>query len=181
MKTRLVTSETTQIPKKIISKGIKYSDKYCKIENFKADFGSFHKDYLLVHYSKKASIVLVKNNKILMTKQYRLLINKLSLEVPGGALEKKEKPSQAAKRECLEETGIKCKNLKPLVQYFTALEYIKNYNYIFFTNKFDIKNIKPNCVWVPLKNCLKMIKNKKIHDSLSIISILYYLSYKKKI
>ena len=181
MKTRLLTGETTQIPKKIISKGIKYSDKYCKIENLKADFGSFYKDYLLVHYSKKASIVIVKNNKILMTKQYRLLINKLSLEVPGGALEKKEKPAQAAKRECIEETGVTCKNLRPLVQYFTALEYIKNYNYIFFTNKFNSEKIKPNCVWIPLKKCLKMIKSKKINDSLSIISILSYLNFVKKI
>lgn len=180
MKTRLYTGETMQIPKKIISKGIKYSDRYCKIENLKADFGTFYKDYLLVHYSKKASIVIIKNNKILMTKQYRLIINKLSLEIPGGALEKKEKPIQAAKRECFEETGINCKNLKPLVNYFTALEYLKNYNYIYFTKKFDVKKLNPNCVWIPLNKCLKMIKNKKIHDSLSIISILSYLSFIKK-
>ena len=65
MKTRLLTGETTQIPKKIISKGIKYSDKYCKIENLKADFGSFYKDYLLVHYSKKASIVIAVEKKLI--------------------------------------------------------------------------------------------------------------------
>ena len=177
MKSKLSLSETVKFPKKINSKGLTYKDKYCKIEKLVADFGDFYKEYLIVHYGKNASLIAVKKNKILLSQQYRLIINALSFEVPGGGVEKNELPKKAAIRECFEETGVACRKLKYLFSYNTALEYINNYNYIFFSRDINEKKIKKNCQWVPLSKCLQMIKSGKISDSLTIISILMYKNF----
>ena len=174
MKPKSISSETSMFPKKIYSRGIKYTDKYIKIENLVADFGKFCKDYTIIHCKGKSSIVVVKKNKILLTRQYRLLINKLSYEIPGGAREKQESFKKAAARECYEETGIICKKIKHLISYNTALEYINNYNNVFYSKYSDDKNIKKNCLWVPIKNCMEMIRSKDISDSVTILSILAY-------
>ena len=44
-------------------------------------------------------------NTIILTKQFRPGLNKILIELPGGYIEKNEKPLQAAKRELIEETG----------------------------------------------------------------------------
>ena len=41
-------------------------------------------------------------------------------EIVAGIIDKEEKPEQAAKRECLEETGCKIKKLEPIQGYFPA-------------------------------------------------------------
>ena len=106
-----------------------------------------------------------------------LIINALSFEVPGGGVEKNELPKKTAIRECFEETGVACRKLKYLYSYNTALEYINNYNYIFFSRDINEKKIKKNCQWVPLSKCLQMIKSGKISDSLTIVSILMYKNF----
>lgn len=46
------------------------------------------------------------NDDFLMVKQWRHGINELSIEFPGGVVDKNELPENAAKRELLEETGF---------------------------------------------------------------------------
>ena len=55
---------------------------------------------------------------VLLVRQYRLLINDVSLEIPGGKVDKGETPEKSAIRECHEETGVECKNLKYLLNYY---------------------------------------------------------------
>ena len=56
-------------------------------------------------------VVPVIENKFVIVRQYRHGSKKISMEFPGGALEKGEDASEGAKRELLEETGYMCENL----------------------------------------------------------------------
>lgn len=56
-----------------------------------------------------ATLALTKDKKVILAKQFRPGPNEILFELPGGGIEKGEKPEKAAERELLEETGYKGK------------------------------------------------------------------------
>jgi 8-oxo-dGTP pyrophosphatase MutT (NUDIX family) len=67
--------------------------------------GKEHPFYVLSTRNWTNVVALTPENKLLMVTQYRHGSEALSLEIPGGAVDPKEKPLEAAKRELREETG----------------------------------------------------------------------------
>ena len=139
-------------------------------------FDGFKKEYYVSDCGQRAAVVAVRKEEVLLVRQYRLLINDISYEIPGGKVDENETLEIAAFRECLEETGIKCFHLKPLFNYHTSLETVKNYTTIFFSE--EVEEIQSanqeHRVWVPLSSCLEMVMSGKITDSLSVIALLVY-------
>jgi len=175
-------AETTLLPLKLEHQGIVYEDNFKKIEKIHAQFDGFSKEYFVSDYGEKAAVVVIKDGNILLARQYRLLINNLSYEVPAGKINENESPQDAATRECLEETGIKCQDLHPLINYDPDLEYSKNHTHVFHARYLeDISSKDFQCAWKPLDECLSMIFSGKIADSLSIISIFAYANTIEKI
>lgn len=76
------------------------------VSHVHAEFGDFAKDYYVVEFGPRAGMVAVSEGKILLTAQYRFLINGIAWEIPGGRVDDGEMPIEAAQRECLEETEI---------------------------------------------------------------------------
>ncbi|MGD1120265.1 MAG: NUDIX domain-containing protein [Dehalococcoidales bacterium] len=88
--------ETTQLPLNVTTAETVYRDKNQVIRKVKARFEGFDKEYLVSDHGERAAIVAVKNGEILLTRQYRLLISKLSYEIPGGKIEEGETLEAAA-------------------------------------------------------------------------------------
>jgi ADP-ribose pyrophosphatase len=158
-----------------------YLDKYQRISRVIADFGEFTKEYFVRDSGQRAGLIVVRGESVLLVRQYRLLINGLSWEIPGGKVEQGETPEGAAIRECLEETGILCRNLKPLLNYHLGLEILHNPTYLFYTDQhveqagpsFDTQEVVQR-LWVPLECCINMIFGQEIVDSFSIVALLSY-------
>lgn len=73
----------------------------CRLQN-----GTVKDDYYVLEYPDWANAVaLTKDNKIIMVRQYRHAADIISLEIPGGVIERGENPETGVKRELLEETG----------------------------------------------------------------------------
>ena len=90
--------------------------------------------------------------------------------VPGVADE------AAAIRECIEETGVQCSNLKPLISYHPSLDIWNNYTYVFYSElpeeiALDSRNQRG---WIPLEHCIDMVFTRQLVDSLSIVALLTY-------
>ena len=51
-------------------------------------------------------IPVTKDKNVILIEQYRHGVDEITLEVPGGLVEKGELPRDAAERECFEETGF---------------------------------------------------------------------------
>lgn len=91
--------------------------KKLKEENFNAGFRKMTKktfqlpDGKIVNFDIKHEgpaacvLALTKDNKIILTKQFRPGPEKILLELPGGAIDSDETPEEAIKREFLDETG----------------------------------------------------------------------------
>ena len=170
------TNETISLPYNIESNGIVYEDPYKKIEKITAEFDGFIKEYFVSDFGEKAAVLIFRDNCILLTGQYRLLINKLSYEVPGGKVDKDENPEDTAIRECFEETGVRCSNLKPLITYDPDLEYTRNHTHVFYSHDTEDTQtqLSEKHKWLPFNDCLNMIEQGIITDSMSIITLLAY-------
>ena len=177
------TNETISLPYDIESNGIVYEDPYKNIEKITAKFDGFSKEYFVSDFGEKAAVLVFRNNCVLLTRQYRLLINKLSYEVPGGKVDNGENPENTAIRECFEETGVRCSNLKPLIAYDPDLEYTRNHTHVFYTHHTENSQtqLSGKHKWLPFNDCLNMIEQGIIMDSLSIIAIFAYKITKNKI
>ena len=161
---------------------IVYRDRNQSIQRVVARFDGFEKEYFVSDHGLRAAVVVVRNDAVLLVRQYRLLINCLSYEIPGGRIDENETPEQAAIRECLEETGVVCSDLKPLIDYLPSLDIWKNHTYVFYTEEITDgeKDRSDRHEWMPLENCISMIFGGQITDGLSIIALLAYRAMRSR-
>jgi ADP-ribose pyrophosphatase len=168
--------ETLLEPLKISPQEVVYRDRNQTIQRTLAHFDGFTKEYFVSDHGKRVALVAIRNGEVLLTRQYRLIINRLSHEVPGGGMEAGESPAIAAARECLEETGVKCRNLHPLLSFHPGLDICKNFTYIFWTDECHeaVADNDERRIWIPLAKCVDMVFSQEIVDSLSVIALLAY-------
>jgi len=76
--------------------------------------------YYVMEYPDWVHVVaLDRDNRLLVTRQYRHGLKRTILELPCGAINAEEPPEAAARRELKEETGISISSVRP-VGYFAA-------------------------------------------------------------
>ncbi len=61
-----------------------FTTPYQKTYQVTAQFDKFNKEYFVNEYGARAGLVVNLQGKILLTRQYRLLIDSISWEMPGG-------------------------------------------------------------------------------------------------
>ena len=71
--------------------------------------------YYKVNVSRGVVILPVTpGGDFILIRQYRPVLDKMTIEIPAGAIDSGETPERAALREFTEETGYRCKNLIPV-------------------------------------------------------------------
>jgi len=158
-----------------------YENDFFQIVRVPVDFGDFTKEYYIREDGVHVGLLVIRDESVLLVRQYRVLIDDLSWEIPGGGIDEGEEPEQAAIRECAEETGLLCRNLKPLIKFELGLETIHNPSWVFYTDDFEVSegmSQDPREVvqshWVPVDDCIDMIFAQQISSSFSIVALLAY-------
>ena len=78
----------------------------------------------LIHKGAAAVVPVLDDGRILLVRQFRHAIDRVSLEIPAGGRNSTDEPFiEAAERELKEETGYTCESLKPLITIITAIAY----------------------------------------------------------
>jgi 8-oxo-dGTP pyrophosphatase MutT (NUDIX family) len=161
-----------------------YEDPHKKIYRVTVDFGGYAKEMFVSDHGERAAVVVSGPSGILLTRQYRFLIDRVSWEVPGGGIEPDEHPDVAAQRECLEETGVACRDLVPLINFMPGLDTLNNPTHLFYTASFDdtsagatSSNEVIGSEWLPLDRCIAMVRSGEIADSLTVIALLSYHTF----
>lgn len=118
------------------------------------------------------------DGKIIMNKQYRYLVGKEVRELPAGYGEKKENPSETARREFEEETGYKCKKLLKLGSVWESYGEFKHQIHIYFARGFQKTKQKEDPIevievkLVNFNKAVEMVLENKIPGAPSALAIL---------
>ena len=130
-------------------------------------------------------LALTKNNEVLLVKQYRPVLDKMTLEMPGGHVEKNQTPEEAASEELMEETGYKAGEMELLGVLSPDVGRLSNKLWCFFTS--DITKISNTTVeegilptLCNLDKLFQLVKKGKFDFSLQV-SILLLAIIKHKI
>lgn len=121
-----------------------------------------------------ASFPLDSTNHTYLVGQYRYSIRQYSWEVPSGQVDQHETPLTAAKRELLEETGIKAKAWNSLGKFFLGAGHHTQVCYVYLAKQLTIgKQLsKPGEVIrlkkTPISKIDQLIKSGIIHDGPSL-------------
>src|SRR5262249_13095328 len=134
----------------------------------------------IIEHPGAAAILAIKDEKILLVKQYRFRRGYV-LEIPAGTLEKGESPLKCAIRELREETGHVAKKMLPLIRYYPSIGYNTEIIHCYVAS--DIRKVGKlqldqdeimSVVSLDFKKVLKMIQSGKIMDSKTICAVLAY-------
>lgn len=143
--------------------------------------------------NKGADIVSVlgvtKDRKIVLVEQYRPAVNTITIDLPGGAIEKRETPITAAKREFQEETGLKIYKLRKLITIYHDSGRSNQKKHVFvgevqLANSQKTNKLHDGCKlnFIPFNQLLAKIEhgdNKRVYEPGSILAILLYASRKQ--
>ncbi|QLH54068.1 MAG: ADP-ribose pyrophosphatase [Candidatus Kapaibacterium sp.] len=133
-------------------------------------------------------IPITKDKKIVLVQQYRHGIDEVTLEIPGGLIDDGETPLQAAKRECIEETGF-YSDSEPILLGITrpnpAFLNNKCYSFLWFDveKKYEQKFDTNEDVEIILKDVSEienLIKSGVINHSIVLNAFLFYYLNEKK-
>ncbi|MDE6052202.1 MAG: NUDIX hydrolase [Lachnospiraceae bacterium] len=141
---------------------------------------SYHK----LHYPHESACVVIVNDQdeILLIQSKRYITSRLEWEIPAGRIEADETPEEAARRECMEETGCTLKDLTYLclnnpcngmsdlkMHVFGAR--VENERSAFDEN--EVLNKK----WVPKSEVLNMLRDNEIQCGVSMLALLYAFQF----
>lgn len=139
------------------------------------------------HQGASAVVPVLPNGNIIMVRQYRYPIGKVTLEIPAGKLDTPdEDPLLCAKRELSEETGYSAKSYKLLHKLATTVGFSNEWIYIYMAHDLVKGEQHPdedefiNLVEMPLEEALHLIEQGEIFDAKSVTAILMVDKLRRK-
>lgn len=138
------------------------------------------------HPGAAAVLPILDNGNVILVKQFRYPINKVTLEIPAGKLDKKgEDPLICAKRELSEETGYSAKKYKKIHTLATTVGFSDEWIHIYLAENLIKGEKHPdedefiNVVEMPISAAIDLIYNGEICDGKSVIALLMAKDYLK--
>lgn len=166
---------------KTISRRIIYQGRILnlRIDRVKLPGGKISFREIVEHPGAVGIIPLLPDNRIVLVKQYRKPIEKITYEIPAGTLKGKEDIFSCAKRELAEETGYQAGQIKKVLTYYPSPGFCNEILHLFLAcnlRKGKIKLDEDELVSVKivsLKKAEEMIKKGQINDSKSVIALFW--------
>ena len=120
---------------------------------------------------------------LIQSKRYTVM--RLEWEIPAGCVEDGESKEEAARRECMEETGCTVKDLKFLCTQNPANGMSDCVCHVFAAKvaaesmELDENEVKMK-KWISKDNVLAMLKDNEIKDGVSILALLFAFTFTER-
>ena len=141
----------------------------------------------VIHNHGGVGVLEIKEDKVLLVKQYRFAIQKTSLEIPAGKLEQGEDPYTCGLRELEEVSGYTSEKLYPICEMYSTPGFCNEKIYLYYSNDLiKVENPKAmdedeeiETLWFSFDEIQKMLENGEIDDAKTIIALQYALLNKE--
>ena len=173
------------LPQKLDRKILYESDWICLYaDKVRMPDGQSISPYHKLHYPHASACVVIVNDRdeILMIQARRYVTARLEWEIPAGRVEENETPEEAARRECMEETGCILKDLTFLCCQNPSNGMSDLKVHVFGarvekeTDTFDENEVRSK-MWVPKERVLEMLKANEIRCGVSMLALLYAINF----
>ena len=131
----------------------------------------------IVRHNGGAGVCAVRDGKICLVRQYRIALERMSLEIPAGKLDPNEDPAVCAARELEEETGLVAERIEPLAVSAGAPGFNNEKTRIFVARGLSQGAARPDegefvdVVWVPIADMVEAIQAGLIEDAKTVVSV----------
>ncbi len=141
----------------------------------------------VVYHHGGVCVLAVKENQIILVKQFRYPNRIETLEIPAGKLEKDEEPKICAFRELEEETNYRAKDMKRIMKVLPSPGYTSEWLYLYEAIDFQEVNDSLDgdedefidIVHMDIEEAYQKVLNGTIVDAKTIIAIMY--AYNQKV
>lgn len=133
------------------------------------------------HNGSAVMMPVDEKNRVLLVRQYRLPADRYLWELAAGKVDEGETPLQAAKRELVEEAGLKAKKWKKLAEFYPSPGYVQEKMTIFLATELTQGEAEPmederiETCWFTKKELQEMLRTNRIIDGKTMIGFLYWL------
>ena len=177
--------EDCRMPERLARTVIYESDYVCLYaDKVRFPGGYIVEKYHQVHYPKEAVCIVIFNEKdqVLLIRNRRYTIGRLEWEIPAGKIEQGETKEDAARRECLEETGCTLKDLRFLCSQNPANGMSDCTCHVFAARAETEGGIQDteevaDKRWMPIQEVRQLLRDNGTRDSVSILAILFALEF----
>lgn len=165
-----------------------YDGKILKLtrDEFECENG-LHAYREVVYHHGGVCVLAIKENQIILVKQFRYPNRIETLEIPAGKLEKDEEPKICAFRELEEETNYRAKDMKRIMKVLPSPGYTSEWLYLYEAIDFQEVNDSLDgdedefidIVHMDIEEAYQKVLNGTIVDAKTIIAIMY--AYNQKV
>ena len=158
-----------------------------KKETVELPSGKILDDFYTVEGGELIAILAVdRDDSVFLVKQYRHAVRDVTIDLPGGGVEKGEQPIDAAKRELAEETGMLANRMEKLLTYYPDSGRTACIKHIFLATELtedtgnsysqdESENIR--LIRMPLEELLEKMKNREMKEATLCVGVSAYLNW----
>ncbi|MDD2421731.1 MAG: NUDIX hydrolase [Heliobacteriaceae bacterium] len=168
------------LKEKMVESELIYSGKFVNLRKDRVTLpdGATAFREVVEHPGAAAIIPITSGGEVVLVRQWRYPVDKVSIELPAGKLSPGEEPLACAQRELAEETGFAARRWQHLLTFYTSPGFSSELMHLFLADKLVVANAHPDDdefvepLVVPLAAALEMVETGEICDAKSIIGLL---------
>ena len=132
----------------------------------------------VVHHHGGAGVVAIRDGRVCLVRQYRVVLGRVTLEIPAGKLEGDEQGEKCAARELAEETGLHAEKLVHLATVLGSPGFTDEHTEVFLAQGLSQGVSRPDegevlrVVWLPLNEVVRAISAGLIQDGKTVTGVL---------
>lgn len=165
---------------KILSEETAYRGKILDVRSLDVELpnGRRSKRDVVRHPGASAVVALTETGKIVLVRQYRTALDRVTVEIPAGKLDPGEDPLDCARRELREETGFTPRRIRYLTSIASSCGFSDEIIHIYLATQLEFEGASPdedefvNVDLVPLTELVDAVLDGKIEDAKTVVGAL---------